>query len=112
MKVKKKLKKNIKGTATKPRLSVYRSLNHIYVQFIDDLNSKTLFSISSLTDEVKKQLSNVKNKTDVGKIVGKVAAETALNKGITSGVFDRGSFRYHGRIKALADGLRESGFKI
>ncbi|MBU2446546.1 MAG: 50S ribosomal protein L18 [Bacteroidetes bacterium] len=112
IRVKKKLKKTIKGTAEKPRLSVYRSLNDIYVQFIDDLENKTLFSISSISKDVKSKLADVKKKTDKSKIVGKVAAEVAVSKGISAGVFDRGGFRYHGRVKALADGLREGGLKF
>jgi large subunit ribosomal protein L18 len=112
IRVKKKLKKMIKGNAEKPRLSVYRSLNEIYVQFIDDLENKTLFSVSSISKEVKSKLAEVKNRTEKSKIVGKVAAETAFRMGISSGIFDRGGFRYHGRVKALAEGLREGGLKI
>ncbi len=111
--VKKHLKKVLKkGTPEKPRLCVYRSLNNIYIQFIDDLNNKTLFSISNLSKEVKEKISEHLTKTEVSKLVGKVAAEVALSKGIVTGIFDRNGFRYHGRVKALADGLREGGLKI
>lgn len=111
--VKKHLKKVLKkGTSEKPRLCVYRSLNNIYIQFIDDLNNKTLFSISNLSKEVKEKITEHLTKTEVSKLVGKVAAEIALNKGILTGIFDRNGFRYHGRVKALADGLREGGLKI
>ncbi len=113
LRVKKHLKKVlVKGTPEKPRLSVYRSLNNIYVQFIDDLSNKTLFSVSNLSKEVKEKIEGHLTKTEVSRIVGKVAAEIALSRGITTGVFDRNGFRYHGRVKALADGLREGGFKI
>jgi len=95
--VKKHLKKVLaKGTPEKPRLSVNR----------------TLFSVSNLSKEVKEKAQGHLTKTEMSKLVGKVAAEIALSKGITTGVFDRNGFRYHGRVKALADGLREGGFKI
>jgi large subunit ribosomal protein L18 len=111
--VKKHLKKVLaKGTPEKPRLSVYRSLKNIYIQFIDDLSNRTLFSVSNLSKEVKEKAQGHLTKTEMSKLVGKVAAEIALSKGITTGVFDRNGFRYHGRVKALADGLREGGFKI
>lgn len=111
--VKKHLKKVLKrGTPEKPRLCVYRSLNNIYVQFIDDLNQRTLFSVSNLSKEVKEKIQGHLTKTELSKLVGKVAAEIAISKGITTGIFDRNGFRYHGRVQALAEGLREGGFKI
>lgn len=111
--VKKHLKRVLKkGTAEKPRLSVYRSLNNIYIQFIDDVENKTIFSVSNLSKEVKEKIQDHLTKTEVSKLVGKVAAEIALSRGITTGIFDRNGFRYHGRVKALADGLREGGLKI
>lgn len=111
--VKKHLKKVLKrGTPEKPRLCVYRSLNNIYVQFIDDLNQRTLFSVSNLSKEVKEKIQGHLTKTELSRLVGKVAAEIAISKGITTGIFDRNGFRYHGRVQALAEGLREGGFKI
>jgi large subunit ribosomal protein L18 len=111
--VKRHLKKVLaKGTMAKPRLSVYRSLNNIYIQFIDDSTNRTIFSVSSLSKEVKEKIQGHLTKTEISRLVGKVAAEIALSKGITTGVFDRNGFRYHGRLKALADGLREGGFQI
>lgn len=111
--VKKHLKKVLKkGTAEKPRLSVYRSLNNIYVQFIDDFENRTLFSVSNLSKEVKEKIQGHLTKTEVSKLVGKIAAEIALSRGITTGILDRNGFRYHGRVKALADGLREGGLKL
>lgn len=111
--VKKHLKKVLKrGTPEKPRLCVYRSLNNIYVQFIDDLNNRTLFSVSNLSKEVKEKIQGHLTKTELSRLVGKVAAEIAISKGITTGIFDRNGFRYHGRVQALAEGLREGGFKI
>jgi len=111
--VKKHLKKVLaKGTPEKPRLSVYRSLKNIYIQFIDDSSNRTLFSVSNLSKEVKEKIQGPMTKTEMSRLVGKVAAEIALSKGITTGIFDRNGFRYHGRVKALADGLREGGFKV
>lgn len=111
--VKKHLKKVLKkGTLEKPRLCAYRSLNNIYIQFIDDLNNRTLFTVSNLSKEVKEKIQGHLTKTEVSKLVGKVAAEVALSKGIATGIFDRNGFRYHGRVKALADGLREGGLKV
>ncbi|MBM4175314.1 MAG: 50S ribosomal protein L18 [Ignavibacteria bacterium] len=112
IRVKKKLKKTIKGTAEKPRLSVYKSLDEIYIQFIDDLENKTLLAVSSISKDVKSKVADIKNKVEKSKAVGKAAAEVAISKGISTGIFDRGGFRYHGRIRALADGLREGGLKI
>lgn len=111
--VKKHLKKVLaKGTPEKPRLSVYRSLKNIYIQFIDDSSNRTLFSVSNLSKEVKEKIQGPMTKTEMSRLVGKVAAEIALSKGIATGIFDRNGFRYHGRVKALADGLREGGFKV
>ncbi len=113
LRVKKYLKKRLQsGTDTKPRLCVYRSLRNIYVQFIDDINNRTLFSVSNLSKEVKNKITEHLTKTEISRIVGKSAAELALSKGIETGVLDRNGFRYHGRVKALVDGLREGGFKI
>jgi large subunit ribosomal protein L18 len=98
----------LQGTAERPRLNVYRSLNHIYVQVIDDLHGKTLVSASSAEDEGKKTGGNVAAAKDVGKAI----AERAKAKGITKVVFDRGGYIYHGRVKALADAAREGGLQF
>ena len=94
-------------TTEAPRLSVFRSLNHIYAQIIDDLQHKTLVSCSS------QELEQIQgNKKDVAQAVGKVLAEKALKAGISKVVFDRGPFLYHGRVKSLAEGAREGGLEM
>lgn len=112
IKVKKGLRKKIHGTAEKPRMSVYRSLNDIYVQFIDDDKHHTILAVSSLTKDLKESLASVKGKVAKSKIVGLAAAKLALEKNITTGIFDRNGFKYHGRVKALAEGMREGGLKF
>lgn len=96
------------GTPERPRLNVYRSLEHIYAQVIDDTAGHTLASASTLDKEVKQAIDG-KTKTDAAKIVGQMVAVRAKNAGVNKVVFDRGGNRYHGRIKALADGAREGG---
>src|SRR6201987_3375657 len=103
-----RLRKKLQGTAEPPRLNVYRSLNHIYVQVIDDLNGKTLVSASSSEGEGKKTGGNVAAAQSVGKTI----AERAKAKGITKVVLDRGGYIYHGRVKALADAAREGGLQF
>jgi large subunit ribosomal protein L18 len=104
-----KIRKKISGTSEKPRLSVYRSLDNIYAQIIDDSTGNTLVAMSSLDKEAKAESKSVKGKTNKSKLIGTMLAKKALEKNIKSVVFDRGGFRYHGRVKALADGAREGG---
>ena len=111
-----RVRKTVTGTAAVPRLNVYRSLNHIYAQIIDDRagNEKggvTLATASTMDKDVKAQLEGL-TKTDAAKVVGKVLAERALKKGVETVVFDRGGYLYTGRVKALADGAREAGLKF
>ena len=106
-----RVRKKISGTAEGPRLSVYRSTNHIYAQFIDDAKGVTLASASTLEKTVKEQIAG-KTKTEAAKIVGKIAGERAKEKGIEAVVFDRGGYLYTGRVQALADGAREAGLKF
>lgn len=111
-----RVRKTVAGTAACPRLNVYRSLNHIYAQIIDDRagNEKggvTLAAASTMDKDVKAQLEGL-SKSDAAKVVGKVLAERALKKGVESVVFDRGGYLYTGRVKALADGAREAGLKF
>ena len=111
-----RVRKTVEGTAAAPRLNVYRSLNHIYAQIIDDRagNEKggvTLAAASTMDKDVKAQLEGL-TKTDAAKVVGKVLAERALKKGVETVVFDRGGYLYTGRVKALADGAREAGLKF
>jgi large subunit ribosomal protein L18 len=96
----------LSGTATRPRLSVFRSASHIYAQLIDDVAQKTLASSSSATIKQKSA------KTDLSKEVGKQIAEKGIAAGVTEVVFDRGGYQYHGRVKALAEGAREGGLKF
>ncbi|MGB2696707.1 MAG: 50S ribosomal protein L18 [Candidatus Zixiibacteriota bacterium] len=108
----KRTRKKIRGTSLKPRISVYKSLNHIYVQLIDDERGVTITGVSSLTSEVKKLVKKEDNKTEVSKRVGLYLAKLAQGKGLKAMVFDRNRFRYHGRVKALAQGVREGGLKF
>jgi large subunit ribosomal protein L18 len=105
-----RIRKKLQGTAERPRLNVYRSLNHIYVQVIDDLNGKTLVSAS--TAEGKKEDRRTGGNVASAKAIGKVIAERAKAKGVTKVVFDRGGYIYHGRVKALADAAREAGLQF
>ncbi|MBR1747462.1 MAG: 50S ribosomal protein L18 [Clostridia bacterium] len=102
----------INGTAEQPRLNVYRSLNHIYAQIIDDSanngNGATIVSASTVEKEIAAKVADL-NKTDAAKEVGKIIAERAKEKGISAVVFDRGGYLYTGRVAALADGAREGG---
>jgi large subunit ribosomal protein L18 len=105
-----RIRKKMEGSAERPRLNVYRSLNHIYVQVIDDLSGKTLVSAS--TAEGKKESRVKGGNVASAKVVGKTIAERAKAKGVTKVVFDRGGYIYHGRVKALADAAREAGLKF
>jgi large subunit ribosomal protein L18 len=107
-----RVRRKVSGTEVRPRLCVFRSLKHIYAQLIDDRSGKCLFTVSSLSPEVKEQLAGAKGKTAVGTVVGKVVAEKAKASGIEAVAFDRGGYLYHGRVKALADGAREAGLKF
>ena len=111
-----RVRKTVTGTAETPRMNVYRSLNHIYVQVIDDRagNEKggiTLAAASTMDKAVKEQIAGL-SKTDAAKVVGTVAAQRAMEKGVTAVVFDRGGYLYTGRVKAVADGAREAGLKF
>ncbi len=106
-----RVRASVKGTATRPRLCVFRSLNHIYAQVIDDTAGHTLVAASTLDQEVKGELDG-KNKSGKSGLVGMMLAKRALAKGITQVAFDRGGFKYHGRVKALADAARKEGLKF
>jgi large subunit ribosomal protein L18 len=107
-----RVRKKISGTSERPRVAVFRSLNQIYAQVIDDTNSTTLVAASSLSKDIQDQLKVVKSKIEKSKIVGKYLGEKAVEKGITSVVFDRSGYRYHGRVQAVAEGAREGGLKF
>lgn len=106
------IRKKIMGTDERPRLSVYRSLNHLYAQVVNDVEAKTIVSLSTLSPDVKDMI-----KKDAGNVKGAVAlgtalAETCKKKGVTKVVFDRSGYLYHGRIKALADAARKGGLQF
>lgn len=107
----KRVRKTVQGTPDRPRLNVYRSLNHIYAQIIDDVEGKTLVAASSLESDIKSNLKNTGNK-EAAKLVGSLVGKKALEKGIETVIFDRGGYLYHGRIKELAEGAREAGLKF
>jgi len=105
------VRNKIHGTADRPRLNVYRSLNHIYAQIIDDDSGTTLLTASTLDKEVKDKADKGYN-VNAATAVGQLIAGRALEKGIRDIVFDRGGYKYHGRIKALADAAREAGLNF
>lgn len=107
----KRVRKNLSGTPEKPRFNVYRSTSNIYVQVIDDVNRVTLVSASTLDKSIKEQLDSTGNK-EAARLVGKVAAERAIEKGIKEVVFDRGGYIYHGRVQEVAEGAREAGLQF
>jgi large subunit ribosomal protein L18 len=106
-----RLRTKIQGTPDRPRLNVFRSSKHIYAQIIDDATGKTIVSASTVEKGVKADLENTSN-IDAAKRIGQLAAERALEKGVSVVVFDRGGFIYHGRVKALAEAAREAGLKF
>ena len=111
-----RVRKTVVGTAEAPRMNVYRSLNHIYVQVIDDragnpAGGVTLAAASTMDKEVKEKIAGL-TKTEAAKVVGMVAAQRAMAKGVEAVVFDRGGYLYTGRVQAVADGAREAGLKF
>jgi large subunit ribosomal protein L18 len=105
----KRVRKRIFGTPERPRLCVYKSLRHIYAQLVDDGGRRTLTGVSSLTPELRSEIKTEDNKSAVSKKVGLLLAQRAKQAGVTSVVFDRNRYPYHGRIKSLAEGVREGG---
>jgi large subunit ribosomal protein L18 len=106
-----RVRKSIAGTSERPRLSVFRSITDIYAQVIDDQAGQTLASASSIDNELRTKMEGL-NKTEQAKLVGQAVADRAKSKGISTVIFDRGGFRYVGRVKALADGARENGLQF
>jgi large subunit ribosomal protein L18 len=106
-----RVRKNLAGTTARPRLNVYRSISGIYAQVIDDQTGRTIVSASSVDHDLRDKLKGMK-KSEQAKMIGQAVAERAKDKGIQSVVFDRGGYRYIGRIKALADGAREGGLQF
>ncbi|MDQ7788290.1 MAG: 50S ribosomal protein L18 [Thermodesulfovibrionales bacterium] len=107
----KRIRKKVSGTPAKPRLTVYRSLNHIYAQIVDDLKGQTLATASSLDKEFR-DITHHKGNVKTAKLVGELVAKRALEKGIKKVVLDKGGYLYHGAIKALADASREAGLEF
>ncbi len=108
--VHKRVRNKVEGTTARPRLNVFRSLNHIYAQIIDDATSSTLVSASTLNKKGETKL--IGGNIEAARTVGKLVAERAHEKGIQRVVFDRGGYLYHGRVKALADAAREAGLEF
>ena len=106
-----RVRKILSGTTQRPRLTVFRSLAHIYAQIVDDSTGATLAAAGSSAKEVAAEIKG-KKKSEVSKVVGRMLAERALAKNISSVVFDRNGYQYHGRVKALADSAREAGLKF
>ena len=109
VRIKNRIRKIVSGTASRPRLSVFRSNNEIYAQIVDDVSGKTIIAASSRD----KDINTAKvNKTEAAALVGKTLAEKALKAGVETISFDRGGYLYHGRVKSLAEGAREAGLKF
>lgn len=106
-----RVRRHVAGTAERPRVSVFRSLSEIYAQVIDDTSGKTLVAASSVDKELREKIGKLK-KSEQAKEVGKALAQRAKSKGIQQVVFDRGGYRYHGRVKALAEAAREAGLQF
>lgn len=106
-----RLRRRVVGTPDRPRLSVFRSLKHIYAQVIDDTRGHTLVAASTREPEIASQVAGLK-RVEQSRVVGRVLAQRAREKGIVRVVFDRGGYAYHGRVKALAEGAREGGLEF
>jgi large subunit ribosomal protein L18 len=106
-----RIRQTVRGSPDRPRLSVFRSLAHIYVQVIDDERNRTLAAASSLDPEIRTEVAKAK-KAEAGRLVGELIARRAKSKGVRQVVFDRGGYLYHGRVRALADGARKGGLEF
>ncbi len=106
-----RVRRGVSGTPSRPRLNVFRSLGHIYAQIVDDTQGRTLVSASTVDGELRAELASL-GKTEQAKRVGAALAKRALAAGLKQVVFDRGGYRYHGRVKALADASREAGLEF
>jgi large subunit ribosomal protein L18 len=108
-----RIRKKVVGSSEIPRMNVFRSLNHMYVQLIDDVNGKSLVGCSTISKRFKDAVKNDKaNKKELSSALGKVVAEMAIEKGIKKVVFDKAGYKYHGRVQAVADGARKAGLKF
>ena len=111
-KIKYRIRKKVIGNSERPRLVVFRSLNNMYAQLVDDISNKTICTVSTLTKEVKDELKDKSTKVSKSKIIGKLVAKKAAEFNIKKAVFDRNGYLYHGRVKALADAAREAGLEF
>jgi large subunit ribosomal protein L18 len=107
-----RIRRKISGTAERPRLTVYKSLKHMYAQLIDDTAGRTLVSMGTTSKALKGEVGDADKKSDAAKKVGAALAKAAAEKGITRAVFDRNGFDYHGRIEAVAAGARDAGLEF
>ncbi len=107
-----RIRLKISGTPEVPRLTIYRSLNQMYAQIIDDSTGSTIVAASSMSKEILEDIKNSKGKVSRSKLVGNLIAKKAKDKNISNVVFDRNGYRYHGRVKAIAEGAREAGLKF
>ncbi|MEE9225677.1 MAG: 50S ribosomal protein L18 [Bacteroidota bacterium] len=110
--IKQRIRKIVAGTSERPRLTIYRSLKHIYAQIVDDSAGNTLVAASTRSKELRDKLKATKSPVSASKLVGVSLAQKALERNIDKVVFDRNGYRYHGNVKALADGAREGGLKF
>ena len=106
-----RIRRSIRGTAERPRLSVFRSLSHVHVQLVDDGARRTIAAASTLDPEIRSQARDA-SKSEASKIVGQLIAKRARERGIRQVVFDRGGYLYHGRVRAVAEGAREGGLEF
>ena len=112
MGIKRRVRLKIQGTAERPRLTVYRSLHHLYAQLVDDSIGKTLVATSTLSKDLREELKGVKARKEIAKRVGMHVAKKAVAQNVKQVVFDRNGYLYHGVVKALADGAREAGLQF
>jgi large subunit ribosomal protein L18 len=112
MKSKQRKKAHIAGSMERPRLVVYRSLKYIYGQIVDDSKERTILTVSNLSKDIKNDVSKAKSKIESSKMVGEYIAKKALEKKIKKVVFDRNGYKYHGRVKAFAEGARQGGLEF
>ena len=110
--IKTHIRKSVTGTSERPRLTVFKSLKHVYAQIIDDSANKTLVSVSDISKDVKGDFASVKGQKNISKKVGILVAQKAIASNIKQVVFDRNGYLYHGVVKAMADGAREGGLKF
>jgi len=112
MHIKKRIAKKIRGTASRPRLTVYRSLHHLYAQLVDDSSSRVIASASTLSKDLRDEIKTVKKRSEIAKHVGAAIAKKAIGLKVKEVVFDRNGYLYHGIVKSIAEGAREAGLKL